>query len=77
MRTQRAVQGLMAVLLVTGCGREPDFDERYASAEKAIHKKAAEIDGELAKAERLASEAAAIASASPVPQAASSMKAAK
>jgi len=77
MRLRWAIPGLMAMLLLSGCNREPSFDERYGDAEKSIKKKAAEIDAELVEAERLASEAAAVASASPAPQATSSMKAAK
>lgn len=45
-------------LLLAGCHGEPSFDERYASAEKGIREKAADIDAELARRERLASEAA-------------------
>lgn len=50
----------IALLLLAGCNREPDFDERYAGAEKSIRTKAAEIDADLAKRETLASEAAAL-----------------
>jgi PBP1b-binding outer membrane lipoprotein LpoB len=49
---------LIGALLLTGCNREPSFDERYAKAEKTIREKAAEMDAELAERERLASEAA-------------------
>jgi hypothetical protein len=56
MRGALVVAGLM---LLAGCQREPNFDERYARADKAVHEKAAEIDAELAERERQASEAAA------------------
>jgi hypothetical protein len=49
----------IVALLLAGCRGEPSFDERYASAEKNIREKAADIDAELARRERLASEAAA------------------
>jgi hypothetical protein len=49
----------IVVLLLAGCHGEPSFDERYDSAEKTIREKAADIDAELARRERLASEAAA------------------
>lgn len=61
MRPACAILGLATALLLSGCNREPSFDERYAGAEQTIRKKAAEIDAELAAANRLASEAAAAA----------------
>lgn len=77
MRVLPAILGLIAALSLSACNREPSFDERYATTEKSIRKKAAEIDAELAEAERQASEAAAAASGATASQAASSMNAAK
>ena len=48
------MRGLIAIalLLVAGCGREPSFDERYATAEKDIRDKAATMDAEMAAQEQ-------------------------
>lgn len=39
-----------AALLLAGCNSEPDFDERYADAEKRIQDKAAAMDRDLSRA---------------------------
>ena len=50
---------LLALLLVSGCGRQqPDFDERYAAARQKLEASAAAIDHEIA-ASASASDAAA------------------
>jgi PBP1b-binding outer membrane lipoprotein LpoB len=36
-----------SLLFAAGCSSEPDFDERYADAEKQLREKAAEIDAEI------------------------------
>lgn len=41
-----------AFLLLSACQREPDFDERYEAAEAKIRQTAAEMDRQLAEAER-------------------------
>jgi hypothetical protein len=58
---------LIGALLLAGCNREPSFDERYATAEKTIREKAAEMDAELAEREKLASEAAGENTAQAIP----------
>lgn len=69
---------LIIALALGACGREPDFDERYAQAGKSLQDKAAEIDAELAERERLASEAAAaVPTVSATGRAAALAKAAK
>ncbi len=45
---RRCAPLLALALVLTGCGREPSFDERYEKAEKAIREKAQAIDDELA-----------------------------
>jgi outer membrane murein-binding lipoprotein Lpp len=40
---------VLLVALLGGCKREPTFDERYASAQKAVAAKAREIDKEMAQ----------------------------
>jgi hypothetical protein len=40
---------LLAMALVAGCNREPDFDERYDAASKEIGSAARSIDDELEK----------------------------
>jgi hypothetical protein len=52
-----ACYAMTAVAALSACKREPSFDERYASAQKAIQQKAGELDQDLVKR---ASEAAAI-----------------
>ena len=47
----RWVPALALALILCGCGREPDFDERYEKAETAIREKAAAIDAELSAVE--------------------------
>jgi hypothetical protein len=53
-RDMGALAGVLAgtLCLLTACQDEPDFDERYQSAEKNIRSKAAELDAELNKATR-------------------------
>ena len=64
---------LTALVLLAACQREPDFDERYAQAEKAIASKAAALDRELEQREAeqgdksLPPTAAATASPAPAP----------
>jgi len=55
----------LALMMLAGCHREPDFDERYASAEAALRGKAAAIDSEIAARESEASAADAVASGKP------------
>jgi len=38
--------------LLSACQDEPDFDERYQAAEKKVREKAAELDADIAKADR-------------------------
>jgi hypothetical protein len=49
---------LVALAALSACKREPTFDERYASAQKAVRQKAGELDQDMAKR---AAEAQAIA----------------
>ena len=41
-----------SLCLLTACQQEPDFDERYEAAEKNIREKAAELDADIAEADR-------------------------
>lgn len=43
----RAVALLAVLAIVSACKREPSFDERYASAQKAIQQKAGELDKDM------------------------------
>lgn len=52
---------LILALLLAGCDRPRDFDDRYAKAERAIRSRAADIDAELAEREREAGDSAASA----------------
>ncbi|VWX51442.1 hypothetical protein [Novosphingobium sp. 9U] len=49
---------LAALAALSACKREPSFDERYASAQKAIRDKAGELDRDMATRAAEASEAA-------------------
>ena len=48
----RWVPVLAVALILCGCGREPDFDQRYEEAETAIREKAAAIDAEFSEVEK-------------------------
>lgn len=61
-----AVVVAAALVLLGACREEPDFDQRYADAEKSIREKAAEMDSALAEAERARVEAG-DAAAAPTP----------
>jgi outer membrane murein-binding lipoprotein Lpp len=56
---------LMAVAGLSGCKREPSFDERYAGAQTAIREKAAELETDMAQRAREANSAVAEASDAP------------
>jgi len=47
------VAGLLALLLVTACHDEPDFDERYDKASRDIRAKADAIDAQLERHEKM------------------------
>ena len=47
-----AVLAAGVLCLLTACQQEPDFDERYEATEKKIREKAAELDADIAKADR-------------------------
>lgn len=44
-----ACSALMALVALSACKREPTFNERYASAQKAVRQKAGELDQDMAK----------------------------
>lgn len=39
---------ILGALLIAGCKREPDFDERYAAAQRQLEAKSAGIDRDIA-----------------------------
>jgi outer membrane murein-binding lipoprotein Lpp len=57
----RRLAPVALLLLAAGCHREPSFDERYASTEKALGSEAAALDSELAARESEAAAAGATA----------------
>jgi len=48
----RAATAAGLLILASACREEPDFDERYQAAQEKIRDKAAELDKQLAKAQR-------------------------
>ncbi len=59
-------RGLLLLLALTACQREPSFDERYADAEARIRDTSASIDAQLAN-EQAGVEPADTAPANTVP----------
>ncbi len=55
---------VIVLLLLAGCSREPDFDQRYDKAQQDLQAKAAKIDQELAERKAAASQTSPDAAAS-------------
>jgi hypothetical protein len=49
LRLGAAACALAAVTSLGACKREPSFDERYASAQKAVQDKSRELDQDMAR----------------------------
>lgn len=60
MRRAKTGSMLLVLLLLLGCGRQPDFDERYAKASQQLEASATAIDAEIAASASASDAAAAI-----------------